>query len=265
MRDIIAGCCQFSIKPARVDENLATVEGALSELAKRDCQLAVLPEMWSCSFPYAVLQSMAERTPGLVSRLREIARGKRLVITGSLPDAEDGKIYNTNYVIDSSGEVAGTYRKVHLFSLYNEHRHFGKGGAAPVFDTSIGKIGVMTCYDLRFPELARKMALAGAEILCVSALWPVARADHWSLFLRARAVENQLFVVGCNGCGSLEKIPWGGTSALISPSGTAIAEAGPGDQTILGRLPVREKEDFRNMIPCFDDRAPEVYGSCEGS
>ncbi len=184
MRDIIAGCCQFSVKPGDVDANLITAERALSELAAQDCRLAVLPEMWSCSFPYAILPAMAERTPEVVEKIRDMARQKGMVIVGSLPEADGGTIYNTSYVIDSTGEVAGTYRKVHLFTLYGEHKNFGRGKSAEVFSTSVGKIGAIICYELRFPELTRKLALAGAEIICVSALWPHVRIYHWSLLLR---------------------------------------------------------------------------------
>jgi omega-amidase len=261
MRDITAACCQFSIKPGDVDANVAKAERALSELSDRNCRLAVLPEMWSCSFPYQVLPSMAKRTPEVLEKLRRMAREYGLVIAGSLPESDGKTIFNTNYVIDSTGEIAAQYRKVHLFSLYGEHHHFGRGEWAGVCSTSIGKIGVMICYDLRFPELARGMALQGAEVICVSALWPAARIEHWSVLLRARAIENQLFVVGCNGCGNEEKIEWGGTSTIISPLGAALAQAGPKEQTILAELHAREMEDFRKMIPCFEDRAPAVYAS----
>jgi predicted amidohydrolase len=261
MKDIVAACCQFSIKPGDVDANLSKVERALSKLADRNCQLVLLPEMWSCSFPYQSMPSMAERTPGIVERLQGIALQNRLVIAGSLPESDGGTIFNTNYVIDSTGEIAGKYRKIHLFSLYGEHLYFGKGEWAGICSTKLGRIGVMICYDLRFPELARVMALEGAEVICVSALWPLARIEHWYLLLRARAIENQLFIIGCNGCGNEEKITWGGTSAIISPMGTVLAQAGPEEQNILGVLQAHETEQFRKTIPCFKDRAPEVYGS----
>ncbi len=259
MQDVIAGCCQFAIKPADIDANLATVEQALMELAEHNCSLAVLPEMWSCSFPYRELRAMAEKTPAVIEKIREIAEQTGLIIIGSLPAIGGDNIYNTSYIVDSTGEIAGTYNKVHLFSLYGEHNWFRRGESIATFPTSIGRIGVMICYDLRFPELARKMALDGAEIICVSALWPLARIEHWSLLLRARAVENQLFVIGTNGCGTEQKIRWGGASAVISPWGDCIAAAGDTEQTIWGVLYADEMYEFRRTIPCFDDRSPKVY------
>lgn len=265
MRDIIAGCCQFAITPGNIESNLVKAQHALEELAERNCSLAVLPEMWSCSFPYPKLRAMAAETPAVIEKIREIARQTRLVIIGSLPSVGEGTIYNTSYVIDADGDIAGAYRKVHLFSLYGEHKWFGRGDSIRAFSTAIGTVGVMICYDLRFPELTRKVALEGAEIICVSALWPLARIEHWSLLLRARAVENQLFVIGTNGCGSEEKITWGGTSAIVSPWGEFIAAAGRETQTVWGVLNAREMEEFRATIPCFQDRFPGAYNPADGA
>ncbi len=259
MRDIVAGCCQLAIKPANVQANLSKAEGMLNELAKRNCRIAVLPEMWSCSFPYPVLCEMAGETPAVLERLRHLAKSLNMAIVGSLPEAEERKIYNTDYLIDTTGEITGTYRKVHLFSLYGEHKKFGRGESAKVFETTLGKIGLMICYDLRFPEFSRKMALEGAEILCVSSLWPFIRIENWSVLLRARAIENQLFVIGCNGCGTEEKITWGGGSAIVSALGTVVAQAGTDEQIIAGVLDTGEMEEFRKLIPCFQDRVHGAY------
>ena len=261
MQDITAGCCQFAIKPGEVQYNCETAERMLTELAAGNCRLAVLPEMWSCSFHYSRLKDMARQTPEVLTRIRRIARDNRMVIAGSLPEAAAESIFNTSYLIDSTGELAGKYSKVHLFSPTNEHRHFTAGQSAEVFSTSIGKIGLMICYDLRFPEIARRLALDGAEIICVSALWPTERIEHWTLLLRARANENQLFAIGCNGCGTEGRTTWGGASAVISPLAHILAQAGPGEQIILGALEKREMSRFRKTIPCFDDRAPGAYGS----
>ncbi len=265
MHNIVAGCCQFSIKPAEVDENLFTAERMLEEIAQRNCRIAVLPEMWSCSFPYAVLMEMARRTPFILERLQKTALNNRMLIAGSLPEAVGDTIFNTSYLIDSTGEIAGQYRKVHLFTLYSEHKNFGRGESTDVFETSIGKIGLMICYDLRFPEISRKLALEGAEIICVSALWPLVRIEHWSLLLRARAIENQLFIIGSNGCGASDRIIWGGASAVISPLGAVLAQAGTEDQAILAVLDPAEMDDFRKTIPCFEDRVPEAYTSGPGT
>ncbi len=183
----------------------------------------------------------------------------RMVFVGSLPETEGDKIYNTSYVIDAGGGVSGKYRKIHLFSLTAEQDYFGRGQDPVVCNTILGRLGIQICYDLRFPELSRRLALDGAEILCFSALWPDTRIDHWSLLLRSRAVENQLFVLGCNGCGVEGNTQFGGASAIISPTGKLLAEAHGSEETIVARLNFAEMRDFRAHIPCFSDRIPGTY------
>lgn len=260
MERVMAGCCQFGVLPGDIDGNLGIVERKVADYAKAGCQLLVLPEMWSCGFPYPVLRAMAERTPGVLRRMQEWAGDFGITLVGSLPELDTGTVYNTSMVVDASGDVAGVYRKVHLFSLLGEHLHFGRGGSLLVCDTAAGRIGVMICYDLRFPELARRLALNGAEILCVSAQWPSPRIGHWSLLLRARAVENQLFVVGCNGSGVEGELQYGGASAIVSPLGTVLCEAGSEDAATLAYLDFDEMIAFRQHIPCLADRVPELYG-----
>jgi omega-amidase len=259
MNELIVGCFQMETLPGDVDGNLGKVETTLLQMKSEGCQLAVFPEMWSGGFAYAVLREMADRTPIVLNRLKEWAMQHQMVLVGSLPEAEGEKVFNTSYVIDTGGGVSGKYRKIHLFSLTGEHDYFERGRVPLVCDTSAGRLGIMICYDLRFPELARGLALDGAEILCVSALWPVARIDHWSLLLRSRAVENQLFIIGCNGCGTEGSTHYGGASAIVSPLGKLLAEARDREEVIIARLNFAEMIDFREHIPCYSDRLPGIY------
>lgn len=255
----VAGCCQIAISPGDIDSNVAKVERALDNLAAKNCTIAVLPEMWSCGFPYRSLAAMARQTPLLLEKVRQWAVERRMVIVGSLPEADGGRIFNTSYVMDHTGDLRGAYRKVHLFSLHGEHKHFAHGNTPVVVSTSLGHLGVMICYDLRFPELSRRLALDGADILCFSALWPETRIDHWSLLLMARAIENQLFVLGCNGCGREGNLRYGGSSLIVSPMGTVLARAGEGEEVITAEVDMEEIRNFRSHIDCFGDRVPGAY------
>lgn len=261
MEEIQAGCFQLEVRKGEPEMNMARVEETLPGLADKGCRLLVLPEMWSCGFAYRQLVPMAERTPRILETVSQWAGRYGMVLVGSLPELENGIVFNTSYVVDSSGEIVGRYRKIHLFTPSGENLHFGRGEAPLVCPTSVGKIGVMICYDLRFPELARCLALEGAQVLCVSALWPVARVEHWSLLLRSRAVENQMFVVGCNGSGVDGDLRYGGASALVSPTGGLLAFAGDGEERIMAELRPVEMTAFREHIPCLDDRLPEAYES----
>ncbi|HBZ55076.1 MAG TPA: carbon-nitrogen family hydrolase [Syntrophobacteraceae bacterium] len=256
---LVAGCYQFRVHPGQVKKNLRQVEMALSWFADQGCQLLVLPEMWSCGFFYDDLPAMARETPTILNDLQHWCRQHGLVLVGSLPELVGDAVYNTSYVVDVGGELVGAYRKIHLFSVTQEHRYFARGSQPLVCQTQAGRLGVMTCYDLRFPELARRLALDGAEMLCLGALWPATRVDHWSLLLRARALENQLFVLGCNGCGAEGKTIYGGQSAVVSPRGMVLAEADGQESRILATLDWSDMSGFRAQIPCFEDRSPGVY------
>ncbi|WP_305043817.1 carbon-nitrogen family hydrolase [Geoalkalibacter sp.] len=259
-RQIRAAAVQFNIALGEIAVNRAKAFAALERLAADGCDLAVLPEMWSCGYDYRRLAELAEQTPHLLAELRELSARLGLVVVGSLPEKQDGKLYNTARVIDR-GEARGSYRKLHLFSNMGEDRFLAAGDHTLVAPTSVGRLGVAICYDLRFPELFRKLALEGAEILCLPAEWPKPRQEHWRTLLRARAIENQQFVVAANCCGIQGKLDFFGMSLLISPWGEVLAEGGEQDVETRALFDFEEMVSFRSKIRCFEDRRPEIYGT----
>jgi omega-amidase len=257
-RQIKAAAVQFNIQLGDIDANVEHVRGALARLAVEGCQLAVLPEMWSCGFAYRELNSLAQRTPELVEEMGRLSAEHGMVLVGSLPEPDGDKVCNTAYLLDR-GTLVGKYRKIHLFSLMNEDRSFTGGETWLVANTSIGRIGVFICYDLRFPELARRLAVEGAEILVVPGEWPKPREEHWRTLLRARAIENQLFVVAANCCGVVGKLDFFGSSLIIGPKGEVLAEGGYENCELTATLDFNAMEAWRQQIPCFRDRKPEYY------
>ena len=255
---INAAAIQYNVTQGDVDANLAYVRTALTRVADQGAQLVVLPEMWSSGFAYKNLNELAGRTAGIVEELLELSRKLKLVIVGSMPEPHGDKVFNTVYVADN-GILAGIYRKLHLFSLLGEDRAFDSGDSWLLADTSIGKVGVIICYDLRFPELSRRLALEGADLICVPAQWPKPRQEHWRTLLRARAIENQLFVVACNACGPIGKLDFFGMSMIIDPQGEVVAEAGEAECEIGAQLDMQAMADWRAQIPCFNDHRPELY------
>ncbi|MDA8415101.1 MAG: carbon-nitrogen family hydrolase [Desulfobacteraceae bacterium] len=255
---INAASMQFNVRQGDVDANREYVRAALRRVAAQGANLVVLPEMWSSGFAYRNLNELAGRTAGIVEELLELSRELKLVIIGSMPEPHGEKVFNTAYVLDN-GRLAGTYRKLHLFSLLGEDRAFDSGDSWLLADTSLGKIGVIICYDLRFPELSRRLALEGAGVICVPAQWPRPRQEHWRTLLRARAIENQLFVVACNACGPIGKLDFFGMSLIIDPKGELLAEAGETGGEISALLDMQLMADWRAQIPCFNDRRPELY------
>lgn len=255
---LTAAAVQFNVKPGNVDANLVHVRDALGRASARGAHLVVLPEMWSSGFSGKNLATLAMGTAGIVEELLEISRTLGLVIVGSMPEPHGDRVFNTIHLIDN-GRLAGVYRKIHLFSLLGEDRVFSAGDGVLLAETSVGKIGVIICYDLRFPELSRRLAIEGAQILCVPAQWPNPRSEHWRTLLLARAIENQLFVVAANACGMVGKLDVCGMSLIIGPRGEVLAEAGAEETEISAPLDMGDMADWRTQIPCLTDRRPEMY------
>ncbi len=258
MISIRSAAIQFNVKQGDVDANLAYVRVALPRAAGQGANLVVLPEMWSSGFAYRNLNQLALRTERILAELLELSARHKLVIVGSMPEPNGDKVFNTVYVVDN-GKLSGIYRKIHLFSLLGEDNAFSGGDSWLLAETSIGRVGVIICYDLRFPELSRRLALEGAEVICVPAQWPKPRQDHWRTLLRARAMENQLFVVACNACGPIGKLDFFGMSMIIDPKGDVLAEAGDSEGEIYAPLDMQVMIDWRTLIPCFNDRKPKSY------
>lgn len=250
---------QFNIALGNIEHNLSKVAAAIKRVAAQGVQLAVLPEMWSAGYDYKRLVKHAAETPRVIETICKLSAQHNMVVVGSLPEEADGKIYNTAYVVDC-GEVLDSYRKLHMFSTMGEDRFLSPGDQTLVVPTSVGRLGIAICYDLRFPELFRKMALEGAEIICLPAEWPKPRQEHWRTLLRARAMENQLFVVATNCCGLQGKLDFFGMSLLLSAKGEVLAEGGEVDAELTATFDYQEMVDYRAQIRCYDDRRPEIYG-----
>lgn len=254
-----AAAIQFTVHQGDVDANLAYIREALVRVAGQGASLVLLPEMWSTGFAYKNLGELARRTESIVAELCELSDRYKLVIIGSQPEpADDGRVYNTIHVIDN-GQVVDRYRKLHLFSLLGEDKAFKAGDGWCLAETSLGKIGVIICYDLRFPELSRRLALEGARLICVPAQWPRPRQEHWRTLLRARAIENQLYILSCNACGQIGKLDFFGMSMLIDPKGEVLVDAGEEQTEICAPLDWQVMDEWRAQIPCFADRRPDQY------
>ena len=255
-----AAALQFRIDMGAVEENSARAFSFLRKASEEGAALCVLPEMWSTGFSYERLPALARTTPEILYELRRFAAEKRLVIAGSLPERVGGSVYNTLYVINSTGVITGQYRKTHLFQPSGEPLHFRRGTSASVALSDLGPIGPLICYDIRFPELARKYFLEGATLFCVCAQWPTIRKSHWDLLNAARAVENQLFVVCSNAVGRSGDFHYSGGSSIISPWGERLAFAGEKEEGMaLATIDLAEVGEVRRRIPCAEDRNERAY------
>jgi len=260
---VTAGIWQFDARPGRIEENLKTAQEGLRQLADQGAGLAVLPEMFSCGFDYPDMAAHAARTPMILDLLGRQAQASGLVIAGSLPEKDPEKeragIYNSLYVIDADGEIAGKYRKIHLFPPIEEDRHLQPGCQPVLCHTQAGRLGLMICFDLRFPELCRALCLKGAQIVVVCAQWPAPRIDHWETLLRARAIENQLFMLGANRYGEDPELFFNGHSQMVAPTGEVLAMTATPDSVITAPLDLAAIDEARRAFNCQSLRMPSAY------
>ena len=253
-------CIQMDMRLGDMEHNFARAE----ELVRRAVQAerpdtVVLPETWNTGFFPKDLAPCADQD-GVRTKAVFSALAKELdvnIVCGSVATQKADGFYNTAYVFDRTGAVAGEYDKPHGFSPSGEHEAFRAGTHTCRFQLDGRSCGLIICYDIRFPELTRTMALEGLDLLFVPAQWPAKRTMHLETLARARAIENQMFLALCNSAAS--DTACGGHSAIIDPWGEYLAKAGDGEETITGELDFSVIEGIRSSINVFRDRRPELY------
>jgi len=174
-------------------------------------------------------------------------------------EQEGKKFYNTFYLIDPAGKIISRYQKIHLFSLMNEPDFLSPGQEMVIGRIKNIPVGLMTCYDLRFPEFSRQLAIQGAHVLLISAQWPKQRAAHWEALLKARSIENQLFIVACNRIGQGTKQVFPGLSAVYDPWGEQILKTPHRQGVFSCQLDFNQLQTARQTIDIFSDRRPNIY------
>ena len=251
---------QMDVKWADPETNLTTVRHMVAQAAEAGADLVVLPELWGSGYDLAHASQYATTVnDGLFGEMAGLAGTHRLHLVGSLLERENGRIYNTCAVFSPLG-LAATYRKIHLFRLMDEHQYLAPGDRPTLCEgLPWGTTALAICYDLRFPELFRGYALAGARLVIIPAQWPARRVDHWGTLLRARAIENQCFVAGCNRVGRDNGDPFGGRSALVGPWGEVLVEGDDRPDLLLAEVDLDKVEQARQHIPILSDRRPECY------
>lgn len=233
---------QFNIQEGKTDANMQKAQELLTAAAHEQVDLLVLPEMWNSGFAFTELSSLAQDFNGeVVSLLRETARQFGVfIIGGSFAEKKHGQFYNTCPIINRVGDVVSKYRKVHLFSHYlNEHLYLHAGEEWVLTDyeqddESI-RLGHMICYDLRFPEFARNLALRGARVFTVPAGWPTARISEFEVLCRARAIENRSFLI-CTNYTDTQNKEYCGNSMIISPFGEILTKMTNEEGYALGEI-----------------------------
>lgn len=240
--------------------NLQKAEKWLTEAARRGSDMVIFPEMWTTGYDWDNLKQLSAMQHEIINAVAGLAKTHNIWFNGSFMALnEAGRPANTSILFDSQGQQAGIYRKTHLFGLMDEDQYLAAGERLTMVETAWGQSGLAICYDLRFAEIFRTYALQGANMVYLPAEWPHPRLAHWRTLLRARAIENQMYMVAVNCVGDNGKNTFCGHSAIIDPWGNAVVEAGESELLLTATIETDMVAQVREKIPVFKDRRPELY------
>lgn len=251
---------QIDIQFGMPEENIATVRRLAATAAERGADLLILPELWSTGYDLQHADVLADLPgEGVYAELASLARTHQIGIAGSTLARREGRPTNTATVYGSNGHLLASYDKIHLFGLMQEDRYLAPGQASGLFDAPWGKSALAICYDLRFPELFRAYAVQGAGVIIVPSEWPHPRLEHWRTLVRARAIEDQCFIIAVNRVGRDLANSFCGHSLVVDPWGEVLIEGGTKNELLVATLDLSLVDQVRSRMSVLQDRRPAFY------
>lgn len=278
-RPLVVSAIQITAVDGEKAETIDKMMRLIDVAGERGTGFLVLPELWTgLGFSdETVYRDIAEPIPGPVTRLlSEKARRYGMYVAGSMyEDAGGGTYHNSLPLISPDGEVLGVYRKTHLFDAKDrvdippgimESKKITAGSSLDVYATNVARVGLSVCSDLRFPEIYRDMALQGAEIMVCASAFLSPRLDHWEFFLRARATENQCYVIASGQYGKEPKsgLAFVGRSMIVDPWGTIVATCSDEEGVVTAHIDLDFIGEVRRRYPLLEQRRPELYTTLRG-
>ena len=259
---------QFDVKKGNPRVNWAKAQEVIAEAARQKAHVVLLPELWDMGYQLEKAKDFASSlSGGLFSQVSALSSQSKIYVLGSMMEKRGLGVSNTAAIFSPNRGVMGAYRKLHLFPMMKEDQWLTPGEAASVFDLPWGPTAIAICYDLRFPELFRRYAVDGARVVFVPAQWPQARIEHFRNLIRARAIENQMYIVAVNRVGEdpaeSEEAPaqrYGGYSAVIDPNGDTVIELGYTESQALVEIDLSIVDRMRQYMTVLNDRRTEFYG-----
>lgn len=248
---------QMDIRKGNPRINWGRMQEYTAEAARRGADVAVFPELWDAGIAFDKAKELASSlSGGLFIQVAALARQHNIHLFGSMYEKRGVGTHNTIAVISPRNGVMGAYRKIHLFPLTGEDKWLSPGEAPLSIDLPWGKTAFAICYDLRFPELFRRYAQDGVQVVFVSAAWPYPREEHMRTLLRARAIENQCYMVLVNRVGVDEddQTRYAGHSCVIDPWGETVLEAGDVEGHFTVTLDMAKVNDVRRTLPVLEGR-----------
>jgi predicted amidohydrolase len=260
MTQITVACIQMDVRLCHTEENLLKAVSMAEQAISEGARLIILPEVFSTGFCYERMEASAQTITGqVVSTLLDFSLNHDCVIVTSIIEKGfTGRYHNLGLCIES-GEITGTYRKTHPFK--RERQYFSAGDEiSPIrLRNHDLVIGLEICYELRFPEVARKLSLSGSDILITIAEFPNPRHNIWRTLALARAIENQIPHIACNRTGESGETSFFGGSVIVSASGEILQEAGEEECILLQVIDTGETAEVRDAITVFQDRREDIY------
>jgi predicted amidohydrolase len=239
----------------------------ITRAANEHAELVALPEMFYQPYELLSILKKIGDEDLILEKLCDCAKKMNIILcTGSMAVRQNGKVYNRAYIINTTGNVILTYDKCHLFDVNlpnlraQESLVFTPGGATPVVETSLGNLSIAICYDIRFPELIRNLTLKGTELLIVPAVFnSITGAAHWSVMMRARAIENQIYIAAVSQGRRESSYSAYGHSMVVSPWGEILCEASEGGEIIYAQVKAETLDEIRTRLPLLVHRRPDLY------
>jgi omega-amidase len=246
-----------------LDANLGKVRDFVSRAKDAGNELIVFPEMTDTGYSMPVIRKHAtDWRSGAIPNLKEIAKKFSIAIVCGVSERAEGSIYNSQVMIDAKGEIVAKYRKSHLFAVapIDEHKCFSPGKELTSLAFGEFHLGLSICYDLRFPEFYRTLAVEkNANVFIISSAWPFPRVEHLRTLAMARAIENQSYVILSNRVGSDDRVPFCGSSAIIDPYGVIVAAASADrEELISAELSSEVIASVRKQMPVFEHRRRDL-------
>ncbi|PYL08791.1 MAG: hypothetical protein DME33_06295 [Verrucomicrobia bacterium] len=256
---------QISCSLGDPEANLSKVRDFSRQAKETGAELIVFPEMTDTGYSMPVIRTHAASwTSGFVPGIQEIATKLSIAIVSGVSERDGSSIYNSQVLVDAAGEIVAKYRKTHLYAVapVEEQTCFAPGDAFASFAIGDLRFGFSICYDLRFPEMYRKLATEqNVAAFVISSAWPFPRVEHWSVLTQARAIENQAYVIGSNRVGKDDELWFCGSSAIIDPRGIVIAAASADrEELIHADLSQELVDSVRKRVQSLGHRREDLYG-----
>lgn len=252
MKNFKVAIAQIDIELGNKEKNLNKVSDYAMKASEKGADFVCFPEYFSTGSIPEKFKELAETIPGeTTKKLSEIAKNNQINIIGSLIEKSKDKLYNTAVLIDPNGKILGKQRKIHLF--LDEANFVNHKEQCNIIHTQYGNIGLIVCYDTIFPEVSRKLAIDGANIIFIPANWPNPFLNQWQLATSARALDNQIWVVAVNRCGKDERFTYFGKSRIVNPYGDMVCECGEGEEIVLFEIESKKSEEFKAIINFQND------------